>query len=544
MIVCLEWVCIHIYTNLGGTAEDIAFVPGNRDRSFFYCIKIYLSIRKALNVRKEIGMNITSFEETRKYAKEYNFVPVAKEVMADVVTPINILKKIATSSKNFYLLESVEASEVWSRYSFLGFKPILRIYGKEGKAFLVKEDYEKELRNEAVLELKNLIASYKAPKITGMPSFTGGLVGYFAYEMIGYAEPKLNLKANKFNDYDLMLFDKVIVYDHLKQKLYIIANINPANGIVEYNKAVSNIEDIENLIFNDSKVIDTHFFIADIDKNPEFTCDTSKEEYEDMVKKTINYIYEGDIFQAVVSRRFEADYRSSLLNTYRVLRTTNPSPYMYFINIDGTEIAGASPETMVKLENNELTTFPVAGTRKRGATDELDKALEKELLADEKELAEHNMLVDLARNDVGRISEYGSVFVKDYMKIHRFSKVMHIASTVKGTLHRNKKSYDAITALLPAGTLSGAPKYRACQIIDELEKESRGVYGGAIGYIDFSGNLDVCIAIRTAVRKDNKVYVQAGAGIVADSIPEKEYEECANKAGAVIDAIKRAGEVK
>jgi anthranilate synthase component I len=262
-----------------------------------------------------------------------------------------------------------------------------------------------------------------------------------------------------------------------------------------------------------------------------------------MVEKTKKYIREGDIFQAVISRRFEADYSSSLLNTYRVLRTTNPSPYMYFIQFEDVQIAGASPETMIKLVDGKLTTFPVAGTRPRGKTKEEDLELEKELLVDEKELSEHNMLVDLARNDVGRIAKYGSVRVEDYMKIHRFSKVMHIASVVTGQLDEKKDGCDTVAALLPAGTLSGAPKFRACEIIDELEPIARGIYGGAIGYLDFSGNLDVCIAIRTAVKKGNKVYVQAGGGIVADSVPEKEYEECANKAGAVMEAIKTASEV-
>ena len=263
-----------------------------------------------------------------------------------------------------------------------------------------------------------------------------------------------------------------------------------------------------------------------------------------MVEKTIEHIKEGDIFQGVISRRFEADYKDSLLNAYRVLRTTNPSPYMYFIQSDDVQIAGASPETMIKLQNGKLTTFPVAGTRPRGKTYEEDIALEEELMKDEKELSEHNMLVDLARNDVGRIAEYGSVHVEDYMSIHRFSKVMHIASVVCGELRGDKDGCDTISALLPAGTLSGAPKFRACEIIDELEPVARGVYGGAIGYLDFAGNLDVCIAIRTAVKKGDKVYVQAGAGVVADSVPENEYQECANKAGAVIDAVKRACEVR
>ncbi len=487
-------------------------------------------------------MDITTYSQVEQYSNKYNFVPICKEVFADDITPISILRKLALSGKNYYLLESVEESLKWARYSFLGYNPILRIYASEGKAHIVENSIDTRLEGNPVDELKKLIAKYKAPKINGMPTFTGGLVGYFSYEMIKYAEPKLNIKENEFNDYDLMLFDKVIVYDHLIQKLLIIANVNPENGILEYEEATNSIKEIEDILFNSND--EAQFPIASQDIEPEFTCNTSQKEFEEMVQKTIKYIYEGDIFQAVISRKFEAEYSSSLMNAYRMLRTTNPSPYMYFMNVDGVEIAGASPETMVKLEDGELTTFPVAGTRKRGATREEDVALEKELLADAKELAEHNMLVDLARNDIGRISKYGTVCVKDYMKIHRFSKVMHIASIVKGQLSERNISYDAIASLLPAGTLSGAPKFRACQIIDELEKAPRGVYGGAIGYINFNGNLDVCIAIRTAVKKDNKVYVQAGAGIVADSIAENEYEECSNKAGAVMEAIKRASEVR
>ena len=262
-----------------------------------------------------------------------------------------------------------------------------------------------------------------------------------------------------------------------------------------------------------------------------------------MVMKAKEYIKEGDIFQVVLSRRFEAWFDKSLLNTYRVLRTSNPSPYMYYLHFDDIEIAGASPETLVKLEHGKLTTFPVAGTRKRGKTTEEDIELEHELLQDEKELAEHNMLVDLARNDIGRIAKFNSVKVEEYKKIHRFSNVMHIASVVTGTLKADMDGLNTISGMLPAGTLSGAPKIRACEIINELEADARGIYGGAIGYIDFTGNVDVCIAIRTAIKKKDKVYVQAGAGIVSDSVPSLEYEECENKALAVIDAILRSGEV-
>ena len=275
----------------------------------------------------------------------------------------------------------------------------------------------------------------------------------------------------------------------------------------------------------------------------EFTCNVSKEEYCRLVERTKKYIVDGDIFQAVISRQFTSPYEGSLINPYRFLRTTNPSPYMVYMHIDGEEIMSTSPETLVRLQNGRVTTFPVAGSRPRGKTEEEDKELGKDLLADEKELSEHNMLVDLGRNDLGRIAKFNSVEVTEYMMIHRYSKIMHICSQVEADIKDECDGLSAIESVLPAGTLSGAPKIRACEIIEEMESEERGIYGGALGYLDFTGNMDTCIAIRMAVKKDGKVYVQAGGGIVADSVPEKEYEESANKAAAVMNAIKCAGEV-
>ena len=483
-------------------------------------------------------MNTQSFDEIRDILKDYSMIPICKEIYADVITPISLLRKMETFDKNFFLLESVEGGEKWARYSFLGYEPVLHITCKNGKVTQKSGEIETTVIMDPMDALREQLEKYKSPKIKGMPTFTGGFVGYFGYEMIGYAEPKLNLKESEIDDYHLMLFDKIIAYDHLRQKIMVIANMKSKDGLQGYNSALLEIEKMIALI-NDHTTLEDEQSPADV----EFKCNVSKEEYCKMIEKTKHYIYEGDIFQGVISRKFEADYSGSLMNAYRVLRTTNPSPYMYFIQSENMQIAGASPETMVKLVDGKLTTFPVAGTRPRGKDEQQDIELEKSLLDDEKELAEHNMLVDLARNDIGRIAEYGTVNVEEYMKIHRFSKVMHIASTVCGKLRDDMDAPDTVAALLPAGTLSGAPKFRACQIIDELESEPRGVYGGAIGYIDLSGNLDVCIAIRTAVKIDNKVSVQAGAGIVADSVPESEYMECAHKAGAVIDAIKRGNEV-
>lgn len=482
-------------------------------------------------------MLIPTYEQAKQYEKDYTYVPVCKDILADDVTPILMLRKLAALDEQYFLLESVEGGNL-GRYSFLGYHPKLSVSCKNGVVKVKENGMVCIIPGKPKEALQSLLAQYRSPQIEGLPTFTGGLVGYFSYEMIQYAEPKLHIKQSDVNDFELMMFDKLLAFDQVMHKLCIIVNARTADGEAGYNRAVEEID-----AFIETLRITEPIPYEQPPKAPEFTCNLSKEEYCSMVEKTKHYIKEGDIFQGVISRRFEAEYDGSLLNAYRVLRTTNPSPYMYYMQIKDMQIAGTSPETMVKLTNGKLMTFPVAGTRQRGKSIEEDQALEKELLADEKECAEHNMLVDLARNDLGRISEYGSVKVADYMAIHRFSKVMHIASTVVGDLAKGKTCGDTIEALLPAGTLSGAPKFRACEIIDELEPVARGVYGGAIGYMDFSGNLDVCIAIRTAVKKGKKVYVQAGAGIVADSIPENEYQECANKAGAVIEAIRLTEEV-
>ena len=478
-----------------------------------------------------------TYAQVKQYENKYTYIPVCKEVLADDITPIRMLRKLAALDEQYFLLESVDGGSS-GRSSFLGFHPKLTVSCKDGITKVKENGMVRILPGTPKEALQSLLDTYRSPQIDGFPSFTGGLVGYFAYEMIQYAEPRLRIKQSDINDCELMLFERLIAFDHLHHKLCFIINVRLQEGEAGYQKAVAELETFAETIRCTEPVPCEKPLPP-----PEFTCNFTKEEYCTVVEKTKQRIKEGDIFQGVISRRFEASYEGSLLNAYRVLRTTNPSPYMYFISLRELQIAGTSPETMVKLSDRKLTTFPVAGTRRRGKDKEEDLALERELLADEKERAEHNMLVDLARNDIGKIAEYGSVKVTDYMAVHRFSKVMHIASTVTGTLAEDKKCSDTIEALLPAGTLSGAPKFRACEIIDELEPVPRGVYGGAIGYLDFSGNLDVCIAIRTAVKKGGKVYVQAGAGIVADSVPENEYQECADKAGAVMDAICRVQDV-
>lgn len=343
--------------------------------------------------------------------------------------------------------------------------------------------------------------------------------------------------SEAFKDVDLMLFDKVIAFDHVRQKIIFIVNMSLHDIEVGYNKAVLELKQLVELLKKGEKKQEAKGRLME-EVIPLF----EKEQFCDMVERAKQYIREGDIFQIVLSNRLSAPFEGSLLNTYRMLRTINPSPYMFYFSGTDVEVAGASPETLVKLENGILHTFPLAGTRPRGKTNEEDRALSQELLADEKELAEHNMLVDLGRNDLGKISRFGTVKVEKFHTIEYFSHVMHIGSTVRGEICKGKDALDAIEAVLPAGTLSGAPKIRACQLIGELENNKRGIYGGAIGYIDFTGNMDTCIAIRIAYKKNGKVFVRSGAGIVADSVPEKEYTECINKAKAVVDALKLAEE--
>lgn len=477
-------------------------------------------------------------DEIVKLAAEYSTIPVCREIYADMTTPIALLRRLQARSKRFFLLESVEGGEKWARYSFLGYDPILRATCKNGTIKFEGVQNRTVQTDKPLDVLREVLAGYRAPRIEGLPPFTGGFVGYFAYAMLGYAEPRLSIKRGDWDDFDLLLFDKVIAYDHFRQKIVLIVNMRTDSVMENYGRACAELESMAALV-NDQSPLPPQ----QVTEQPRFTCNVTEAQYAEIVNKTREYIFDGDIFQAVQSRRFVSPYAGSLLPAYRVLRTTNPSPYMVFLSIDGDEIMCSSPETLVRLQEGRLTTFPVAGSRPRGATPAEDKALERELLADEKELSEHNMLVDLGRNDLGRVSEIGSVEVTEYMMIYRYSKIMHICSQVEGVLADGCDALDALASVLPAGTLSGAPKIRACEIIEELEHEPRGVYGGALGYLDFAGNMDTCIAIRMAARKNGVVTVQAGGGIVADSVPENEYLESANKARAVINAIERAAEV-
>ena len=482
---------------------------------------------------------LPEFREVKKIAEsgQYNVVPISCEILSDFTTPIETMKILKNVSTHCYMLESAVADEQWGRYTFLGFAPKLEITCIDGKMQIGNVKIETENPSE---HIRQILADYKSPRFAYLPSFTGGLVGYFSYDYLGYSEPSVRCRvedSEAFKDVDLMLFDKVIAFDHVRQKIILIVNMSLHDIEVVYNKAVLELKQLVELLKKGEKKQEAKGRLMG-EVIPLF----EKEQFCDMVEQAKQYIREGDIFQIVLSNRLSAPFEGSLLNTYRMLRTINPSPYMFYFSGTDVEVAGASPETLVKLENGILHTFPLAGTRPRGKTNEEDRALSQELLADEKELAEHNMLVDLGRNDLGKISRFGTVKVEKFHTIEYFSHVMHIGSTVRGEICKGKDALDAIEAVLPAGTLSGAPKIRACQLIGELENNKRGIYGGAIGYIDFTGNMDTCIAIRIAYKKNGKVFVRSGAGIVADSVPEKEYTECINKAKAVVDALKLAEE--
>ena len=476
--------------------------------------------------------------EKMKENKEYTLAPVSIEILSDFITPIEAMRILKSASTHAYLLESAKAHENWGRYTFLGFEPELSISCIDGKMNVDGKEFE---CNDPSNYLRELLKKYKSPRIPSLPPFTGGLVGYFSFDFINYKEPSTKTDIDDgegFKDIDLMLFKDVIAFDNVKQKIILITNIELNKDIgVEYEKAIKRLNSIKELLYTGKKSFEGGKLLSEV--TPLF----SKDEFSKMIDKAKHHIKEGDIFQIVLSNRLQANFEGSLFDTYRVLRTVNPSPYMFYFSGTDVEVAGASPETLVKLEDGVLHTFPLAGTRQRGKTEKEDRELEAGLLADEKELAEHNMLVDLGRNDLGKISKFGSVVVEKFHSIERYSHVMHIGSTVRGEIRPEYDALNALEAVLPAGTLSGAPKIRACQLIEELENNKRGIYGGAIGYIDFTGNMDTCIAIRLAYKKNGKVFIRSGAGIVADSDPDKEYMESINKAGAVVHALKKAQEI-
>ena len=487
-------------------------------------------------------MNVKpSLEEVRAIAETgaYKVLPVSCELLSDLCTPIQALKKLKNVSTHCYILESVDGREKWGRYTFLGFDPRLEVTCLDGE---MKAGSLTFRTDDPSAYLRQILADYKSPRFDDLPSFTGGLVGYFSYDYLTYREPtakRETVDTERFKDVDLMLFDKVIAFDNFRQKIILMVNMDLSEPETGYNRAVRDLENLADLLKHGEEKHEPGGRLLG-----EVTPLFDQAAYCAMVEKAKDHIREGDVFQIVLSNRLSAPFEGSLLNTYRILRTLNPSPYMFYFSGTDVEVAGASPETLVKLEDGVLHTFPLAGTRPRGRTEEEDRALEADLLSDEKELAEHNMLVDLGRNDLGKISKFGSVQVEKLRSVERYSHVMHIGSTVRGELRGDRDGLDAVEAVLPAGTLSGAPKIRACQLIGELENNKRGIYGGAIGYLDFTGNLDTCIAIRIAYKKNGTVFIRSGAGIVADSVPEKEYAECINKARAVVTALEQAGEVE
>ncbi|MDK2859487.1 MAG: anthranilate synthase component [Sphaerochaeta sp.] len=478
-------------------------------------------------------------EAALAYQDEDGYLPLTLEILCDQHTPITLLSRLKTETSHCFLLESVDSRQRWGRYSFLGYDPLLAlstqdhlttVQHRDGSIATSEEHPEKVIRR--------VLKEYKSLPIDKLPPFTGGLVGYFSYDYIKYQESHLLLDYTEdeaFKDLDLMFFDQVICFDHYRQVLTLIVTYRASEGSQGYTKAQRRLLAMLKIVQSEAPL--THFTgVLKEPLRPLF----SKNTYCTMVDKAKHYIREGDIFQVVLSNRWEAAFEGSLMDTYRALRTINPSPYMFYFSGNEIELAGASPETLVNLQDGILHTFPLAGTRRRGETEEEDLANERDLLSDEKELAEHNMLVDLGRNDLGKVCEFGSVEVESYLQIQRYSHVMHIGSTVKGTIRKDHDALSAIASVLPAGTLSGAPKLRACQIIEELEHTQRGIYGGAVGYIGSNQNMDTCIAIRLAYRKGNTVYVRSGAGIVADSVAESEYAECERKAKAVEEALQRA----
>ncbi len=483
-------------------------------------------------------MNATpELKELEKLAQDnkYRVAPVSLEILSDFTTPIEALRRLKKASDHVYMLESAKADETWGRYTFLGYDPKLLVTCKDGSLKIGDRVITTPDPSE---EIRKLMEGYKSPHFEGLPPFTGGLVGYFSFEYFGYSEPSIRRDIedeDDFMDLDLMLFDKVIAFDNLGQKIRLMVNIKLDDVKAGYAKACEELSRMADLLKNGEKAAESESRLEG-EIQPLF----DKSRFCRMVEDAKTYIREGDIFQIVLSNRLSAPFAGSLLDTYRMLRTINPSPYMFYFAGTDVEVAGASPETLVKLDNGVLHTFPLAGTRRRGKTPKEDLELEEELLADEKELAEHNMLVDLGRNDLGKISEFGSVEVEKLRCIERFSHVMHIGSTVRGQIRKDKDALSAIEAVMPAGTLSGAPKIRACELIAELEGNKRGIYGGAIGYIDFNGNMDTCIAIRLVYKKNGRVFVRSGAGIVADSVPDLEFEECMNKARASLRALEKS----
>ncbi len=486
---------------------------------------------------------IPSDTELRQYADQgYNRVPMMREVLADLDTPLSTYLKLARGPYS-YLLESVHGGEKWGRYSIIGLpcRSLLRVVGNR---VLFEEDgvvQRDELRDDPLEAVRDLAAAFRVAPRAGLPRFSGGLVGYFGYDTVRYIEPHLGAAArpDPLGTPDLLLLvsEQVLVFDNLSGRLYVIVHVDPAapdaraQGLAQLDWLVGRLAE--------PVPCQAHAGGESVDE-ADFTPGFEQEDFEEAVEVSKEYIRNGDIMQVVLSQRLSVPYRAPPLDLYRALRTLNPSPYMFYFDMEDFHIAGSSPEILVRLEDGEVTVRPIAGTRPRGQGEEEDRRLEQDLMTDPKELAEHLMLVDLGRNDVGRVAEIGSVRLTEKMVIERYSHVMHIVSNVTGRLRPGKDAIDVLRATFPAGTVTGAPKVRAMEIIDELEPVKRGIYAGAVGYIGWQGNMDTAIAIRTAVIKDGVLHIQAGAGIVADSVPRREWEETLNKGRAVFRAVAMA----
>jgi len=486
-------------------------------------------------------MNITSFEEFAELARRGTFVPVCKEIVADLLTPVSAFLKIAEHADYAFLLESVEGGEHVARYSFLGKDPFLILRARGNRTIMESGGVTTESERPLIETLRGLMADFRSPFVPDLPRFTGGAVGYFGYGAASWFEPvlgDLGQVDDGADDAGFMLFDTVLAFDHVQHRILLIANARvSANDDLEslYQFACAKIQflerELERSLSHPERPAPMDLVVR---------SNHTRERFEEQVKRAKEYIAAGDIYQVVLSQRFEADVTVDPFTVYRALRHVNPSPYMYFIRMGGVSIVGSSPEMLVRVEGSRVETHPIAGTRRRGKNNEEDLRLAEELKRNEKERAEHVMLVDLGRNDVGRVCEYGSVRVPQFMGLERFSHVMHLTSIVEGKLAEDRDRLDALVSCFPAGTVSGAPKVRAMEIIRELEPSGRGLYAGAVGYLDFAGNLDFCIAIRTVIMSNSKAYVQAGAGIVIDSNPTAEYEETRDKARALLRALELA----
>ncbi len=485
-----------------------------------------------------------SLDQFRQYAGQGNLVPLYREILADYETPVSAFAKI-DHGPSAYLLESIEGGEKWARYSFLGSGSPIVVYEDRGDLVVVQGTRKRRIpsRGNPLERLRDMMESYRPVTMPDLPPFVGGAVGYLSYDMVRTFEDLASRKKDPLNipDFAFLLTDTMLIFDNVSQKIKVVATAHVTTKGERGIKAAyrSATERIERTITRLKRPL-RRTRLRRRRKPVVFTANMSKADFEKMVRRTKEYIRAGDIVQAVLSQRWEANVQAPSLQLYRALRVVNPSPYMYYLRIAGVELVGSSPETLVRCEDGVISVRPIAGTRRRGVNPDEDQQMEQRLLADEKERAEHVMLVDLGRNDVGRVAKPGSVTVDSLMHVERYSHVMHIVSNVTGQLDDSKTSYDVLQACFPAGTVSGAPKIRAMEIIDELEPTRRGPYAGAVGYFSFSGNMDMCINIRTVVVKNHQAFIQAGAGIVADSNPEHEYEETCNKAKAMMKAVELA----